>query len=98
MKATALVRRRVVVASNAFAEIVVWSVPRPVPGSLHLFKYRLAYVVADECILRYDNESGKGDHKHFGPKETAYTFAGPDKLISDFLTDIGRWNRENRRT
>ena len=56
MKAVALVRRRVVVAADAFVEVVIWRVPKPVPPSTHLFKYRLAYVVEEQCVLRYDNE------------------------------------------
>ena len=35
-------------------------------GSTHDYKYALAYVVAGQCVIRYDNEAGKGDHKHFG--------------------------------
>ena len=45
---------------------------------------------------RYDNEAGKGDHRHFGEKESNYTFQTPEKLIADFERDIARWNRENR--
>jgi len=56
MEATALVRRRVVVAVDAFVEVVIWQVPEPIRPSVHLFKYRLAYVVEQHCVLRYDNE------------------------------------------
>jgi len=63
-----------------------------------LFKYRLAYVVNSTCVLRYDNETGKGDHRHFGTKEGAYHFTAVEKLIADFQRDIARWNRENRDT
>jgi len=62
----------------------------------HEFKYRLTYVVAGVCVVRYDNEPGKGDHRHFGGKESAYAFQTPEKLIADFERDIARWNRENR--
>ena len=47
------------------------------------------------CVVRYDNEVGKGDHRHFNGKESAYIFKTPDKLIADFQRDIARWNREN---
>jgi hypothetical protein len=47
------------------------------------------------CVVRYDNEAGKGDHRHYQGKESAYAFAGPDKLIAAFQSDIARWNREN---
>jgi len=46
-------------------------------------------------VLRYDNEGGKGDHRHFGGKESAYAFTTPEKLLADFQRDILRWNHEN---
>ena len=96
MKAVELLRRRIVFSENTFAELVLWRVPNPVTGSAHEFKYRLAYVVDGVCVLRYDNEVGKGDHRHFAGKQTAYAFTTIDKLIADFERDIARWNRENR--
>ena len=67
MRAALLFRERVEIAADrAFAELVVWAVPRPVRGNVHAFKYRLALVVDGMCVLRYDNEAGKGDHKHLG--------------------------------
>ena len=65
MKAVALVRRRVVVAADAFVEVVIWRVLEPVPPSTHQFKYRLAYVVGHRCVLRYDNERQKGDQRDY---------------------------------
>jgi hypothetical protein len=97
MKAVLLARRRIVHAENAFAELVLWRLPSPVPGSAHAFKYRLAYVVAGACVVRYDNEGGKGDHRHCGRREAAYAFTTIDALMADFERDIQRWNRENRR-
>ena len=97
MKAVALVRRRVVLADDAFAEVIVWRVPRPVAPSRHGFKYRLAYVVGGTCVVLYDNERGKGDHRHFGKGERPYVISTPDRLLADFGADIERWNRENRR-
>jgi hypothetical protein len=96
MRATALLRTRVALAEYAFAELVLWRVPTPVPGSAHRFKYRLAYVVNGICVVRYDNESGKGDHRHVNSRERPYIFETPEKLIADFQADIARWNRENR--
>jgi hypothetical protein len=98
MKAAALIRRRLVLAVNAFVEIAVWRVPQPVPPSTHFFKYRLAYVVDGECVLRYDNERGQGDHRHVGAETSPYTFTTPDQLMNDFSADIARWNHEHGRT
>ena len=95
MKAVELLRARIVLSENAFAELVLRRVAKPVTGSAHEFNYRLAYVVDGVCVLRYDNEVGKGDHRHFAGKQTAYAFTTVDKLIADFERDIARWNREN---
>ncbi len=96
MRAVELLRRRIVYSETAFAELVLWSVPQPLPASVHSYKYRLAYVVEGECVLRYDNEAGKGDHRHYGSKEEAYVFSTPENLIAAFQRDIARWNDENR--
>jgi hypothetical protein len=96
MQAAELLRTRIAYSETAFAELVLWRVPKPVAGSTHEFKYRLAYVVEGVCVVRYDSEPGKGDHRHFGGKESAYALQTPEKLIADFERDIARWNRENR--
>jgi hypothetical protein len=96
MKAIELVQTRIVYSQKAFAELVLWQLPSPLPGSPHRFKYRLAYVVGSMCVLRYDNESGKGDHRHVGGREESYEFSTPEELIADFEQDIARWNDENR--
>ena len=95
MKATLIARTRIVYSADSFAELVLWRVPGPVPGSAHQFKYRLAYVVGAVCVVRYDNEIGKGDHRHFGAAENPYRFTTPERLIADFQKDIARWNDEN---
>lgn len=95
MKVTLMARRRIVYSPSAFAELVLWQVPKPVAGSEHDFKYRLAYVVNEVCVVRYDNEVGKGDHRHFGALESNYKFTSPDQLIADFQKDIASWNHEN---
>lgn len=97
MKAVELTRRRLPLAADAFADIAIWQVPQPVNGSSHGYKYRLAYVVADACVLRCDNEAGKGDHRHFGAVESAYAFTSIPGLLADFQADITRWNHENGR-
>ncbi len=98
MRAVALIRRRVVLAEDAFAEVAIWRVSQPVSPSRHGFKYRLAYVVASQCVLRYDNERGKGDHRHVGTVEAPYVFSTPDQLMADFNADIARWNHEHGRS
>ncbi len=91
MNATELLRERIVVGEGAFVEILIWDVPRPVPGSHHRYKYRMALVADGACVLRYDNEAGKGDHKHVGERKAAYTFAGIETLQADFFEDVRHW-------
>jgi hypothetical protein len=78
-------------SDRVVAEIVIWRVPRPLKGSAHLFKYRLALIVDDICVLRYDNETGKGDHRHSGNREFAYDFRDPDQLQIDFWEEVYKW-------
>jgi len=94
MRTELLLRERHVLAEDVFVEIVVWRVREPVRGSPHRFKYRLALVVAGQCVLRYDNEAGKGDHRHIGDVEAAYEFGGYEKLLSDFWSDVDSWRRQ----
>lgn len=90
-----LIRTSVIYSEFAFAELVLWRLSRPLAGSPHEYKYRLAYVVRGKCVLRYDNEAGKGDHRHQDETESGYAFETPEKLIADFQCDIERWNHEN---
>jgi hypothetical protein len=94
MKARLLLHERLQLRDDAFVELRVWQVPRPVAGSAHSYKYALAYVVAKFCVLRYDNEAGKGDHRHIGSLETPYDFTTPDALLADFWQDVDRWRPE----
>jgi Family of unknown function (DUF6516) len=90
MKAELLLRERRVLEAG-FIEVIVWRLLEPLSGSNHSFKYRLAYVVDGECVLRYDNEAGKGDHRHMGTKQMPYVFVSVDQLLDDFLADVATW-------
>jgi Family of unknown function (DUF6516) len=90
MKAELLMRERRVLEAG-FIEVIIWGLPEPLRGSTHSLKYRLAYVVESECVLRYDNEAGKGDHRHMGTKQTPYVFVSIDQLLDDFLADVAAW-------
>jgi hypothetical protein len=94
MRAELLLRERHVLAEDAFVEIIVWRVPKALRGSSHELKYRLALVVEGVCVLRYDNEAGKGDHRHVGQSEMSYAYGGYDKLIADFWADVDAWRRK----
>ena len=90
MKAELIEKSRTVIGEAAFFEVVLWHLPDPVPGSAHPFKYRLALVVNGECVLRYDNERGKGDHRHVGGIEEPITFTSLEALYDAFQADMER--------
>ena len=71
--------------------MIAWQLPQPLGGSTHSLKYRLAYVVEGECVLRYDNEAGKGDHKHAGEREAPYRFTDLTALQAGFWKDVATW-------
>lgn len=69
-------------------EAVIWEVPVPVRPSAHRIKYRLVYVIGGERVLGYDNERGKGDHRHLRGAEMRYVFKDVPTLLRDFLRDV----------
>lgn len=93
MKATLLLDERHILERGAFVELVVWRVEAPIRGSGHAFKYRLALVVDGECTIRFDNESGKGDHSHIGEQELPYEFTTPRRLMEDFWGKVDEWRK-----
>ena len=88
MKATPLFRLKYELDDGAIVEMVIWGLPRPVPGSQHKFKYRLYFGKGGKRIVGYDNERGKGDHRHLRGAEQAYQFVSTEKLVEDFLADV----------
>ena len=90
MKAINHIDERIILSDNTFVEVVVWEVSESLEGSEHQYRYRLALVIRSECVMRYDNEAGKGDHKHIGSKESDYDFTDIDRLLADFWNDVGR--------
>jgi hypothetical protein len=88
MKARLLLDERQLLAPDAFVALRIWQVPRNVRGSAHDYKYSLAYVVNGVCLLRYDNEAGKGDHRHFADREVPYRFTTAAQLLADFWEDV----------
>ena len=90
MKVINHIDERIILSDNTFVEVVVWEVSESLEGSEHQYRYRLALVIRSECVMRYDNEAGKGDHKHIGSKESDYDFTDIDRLLADFWNDVGR--------
>jgi hypothetical protein len=75
-----VLRERLVLAEDRFVELVIWQLPKPSRGSGHGFKYRLALVVDQVCVLRFD--------------KTRYAFSTLEKLISDFWQAVEAWRPE----
>ena len=46
------------------------------------FKYRLVFVRDGQRPVGYDNERGKGNHRHFGERELTYRFTDVDTLMT----------------
>lgn len=95
MKAELITRFRDIGDDETGTEMVVWRLSAPLPPSDHSYKYRLVYVVAGERLVGFDNERGKGDHRHVGDVELPYIFAGVDCLIDDFIQEVARWKLQH---
>jgi hypothetical protein len=76
--------------NGIIVEMSIWIVPDSVPGSSHAFKYSLYYGYPGRRVVGYDNERGKGDHRHVGDREESYRFSNVEALIADFLSDVKR--------
>ncbi|MDQ3261962.1 MAG: DUF6516 family protein [Pseudomonadota bacterium] len=77
---------------DSIVEVVIWELPEPLPASAHRFKYRLYYGAAGVNRVRYDNERGKGDHRHLNEREEDYVFTTVDNLLADFERDVNDWS------
>ena len=89
MRARLIFREKFIYTDGTIREMVLWQLPERSVDKLHGFKYRLYYGRADgTCLVRYDNETGKGDHRHLQGREMAYRFKNVAVLVADFLSDI----------
>ena len=81
-------------------EMVLWQLPKATPDRPHGIKYRLYLGRESKNLVRYDNETGKGDHRHVGPDEAEgpYVFTTIGQLIADFRAECisfgWRWEDE----
>lgn len=95
MKAELLFHQRIDYDDGAIVEMLLWRVPSPVPPSTHRLKYSLFYGRPGIREVGYDNERGKGDHRHFRGVESPYTFTSVEQLMRDFWFDVWR-SREGK--
>ncbi|HEY5300348.1 MAG TPA: DUF6516 family protein [Acetobacteraceae bacterium] len=87
-KATLIFRDRVDYPDGGYAVLRAWSVPHPVAPSEHGYKYSVVYIVRGKRVIGYDNERGKGDHRHLRTIEMPYQFVSLRKLLDDFRNDV----------
>ena len=88
------IRQKVVLRSGAVVEMVAWELPKALVDRPHRIKYRLYCGKDGKCLVRYDNETGKGDHVHYGEREATYKFRAWEALLADFLSDVVRLTGE----
>lgn len=91
MKATRLLRSKIAFENGTIQEMVIWQLPEKTLERPHGLKYRLHYGLTNgTCLIRYDNERGKGDHRHVRDKEEPYALTTARKLVEDFLSDVAK--------
>ena len=92
MPATLVAKAKEVRDDGSIVEIVIWELTVAVPPCAHGFKYRLFFGSAGVCRVRYDNERGKGDHRHVAGREEHYVFTTLEQLLVDFERDVNNWS------
>jgi Family of unknown function (DUF6516) len=88
MKATLAFHDKQVLPDGAIVEMNIWQVAEPVCGSAHTLKCSLYYGKDNKRLVGYDNERGKGDHRHIEDGQERYMFTSVEQLIADFLADV----------
>jgi hypothetical protein len=87
-KAALIVRERLAFDDGALIEIRIWQVPASVSPSTHSLKYSAVYIVGGQRLVGYDNERGKGYHRHIEGREEPYRFVSIERLLADFKADV----------
>jgi hypothetical protein len=90
MKARLAFHDKQVLPDGSIVEMRIWEIQSSAPGSRHRLKYSLFYGRPGHRLVGYDNERGKGDHRHVQSEETPYSFKSVEQLIEDFLADVRR--------
>ena len=94
MKAVKLFHDKATLPDGSIVEMTIWQLAKSDPERPHGLKYSLYYGRAGERLVGYDNERGKGDHKHIADRELRYRFVSVEQLVDDFLADIENVRRD----
>jgi hypothetical protein len=92
-----VLHEKIVRDDGAIVELVIWQLPRATPDRPHALKYRFYFGRGGRCLVRYDNETGKGDHRHIRGKETPYRFVSLARLRRDFESDMRKYGGEDEK-
>lgn len=95
MKAVRIFYDKAVLSDGAIVQMAIWRLPNATKERPHGLKYSLFYGGPYGRIVGYDNESGKGDHKHIREVETSYQFLNVETMVADFLADVERIRNEH---
>ena len=73
----------------------IWEVATPLDGSAHKLKYSLFYGASGKRLVGYDNECGKGDHRHIEDRQERYAFKtvvhdNPVRSVKALAERLGR--------
>jgi hypothetical protein len=90
MKAVLAFHDKQVLPDGAIVEMKIWEVANPVVGSAHELEYSLFNGANGKRLVSYDNERGKGDHRHIEDRQERYVFKTVELLMADFLADVRR--------
>jgi hypothetical protein len=86
-----IIDRKVVFPDGAILQMIIWHLPEAGTERPHGLKYRFYYGLPDRtCVVRYDNERGKSNHRHYGNREEPYQFVDIETLNTDFLSDVAK--------
>jgi hypothetical protein len=90
MRAAPIENWKLVLDDGSIIQIKIWRLPTATRERPHRHKYSLFYGRPGERIVGYDNEAGKGDHRHYRGREETYQFTSYEKLIGDFMNDVSK--------
>lgn len=95
MKAVRIFYDKAILVDGSIVEMSIWKLPKPSTERPHGLRYSLFFGRDGKRIVGYDNERGKGDHRHIKDTESAYRFENVEQLVADFLTDVERFQHEH---
>ena len=90
VKATLEYHDKALLPDGSIVEMTIWRLPATTVERPHGLKYSLYFGKNGQRIVGYDNEAGKGDHRHYGQREETYIFTTVEALVADFLADVER--------